>query len=128
MGAFKQCDGCGRTVAWSDTQERRTWLELHWDTLEDEPPDQAWDFCAWDCLVSFGLGRRRAPVGDLVRDLGERLLATGVSQQDYLAALEAERQRRQERLVTHGDVRSLLEQWERQNSGQDAEANGARDG
>ena len=26
-----RCDGCGRTVAWSDTQERRTWLELHWD-------------------------------------------------------------------------------------------------
>ena len=33
MAAFKRCDQCGRTVAWSDLQERRTWLELHWDDL-----------------------------------------------------------------------------------------------
>ena len=128
MGAFKQCDGCGRTVTWGDTQERRTWLELHWDTLEDEPPDQAWDFCSWDCLVNFGLGRRRGAVGDLVRDLGERLLSSGVTQEEYLGALEDERQRRQERLVTHNDVRSLLDQWERQNGPLDPDASSRREG
>ena len=110
MAAFKQCDGCARAVSWNDSQERRTWLELHWDVLEDEHPEQVWDFCSWDCLVSFGLARRRGPIGDLVRDLGERLMANGVTQEDYLAALERERQRGQERLVTHQDVRSLLEQ------------------
>ena len=35
MAAFKQCDGCARAVSWNDSQERRTWLELHWDVLEE---------------------------------------------------------------------------------------------
>jgi hypothetical protein len=110
MGAFKQCDGCGRTVGWNDSQERRTWLELHWDVLEDEHPEQVWDFCSWDCMVNFGLARRRGPMGDLVRDLGERVMAAGVTQEDYLDALERERRRGEERLITRQNVRSLLEQ------------------
>jgi len=110
MAAYKQCDACGRTVGWNDNQERRTWLELHWDVLEDEHPEQVWDFCSWDCMVNFGLARRRGPVGDLLRDLGERLLAAGVTQEDYQNALDRERLRGRERLVTSQDVRSLLEQ------------------
>ena len=113
MGAFKQCDGCGRTVGWNDSQERRTWLELHWDVLEDKHPEQVWDFCSWYCMVHFGLARRRGPVADLVRNLGERLLAAGVTQEDYLAALERERRLGEERLVTRQDVRSLLDQLDR---------------
>jgi hypothetical protein len=113
MAAFKQCDACGRTVGWNDSQERRTWLELHWDVLEDEHPEQVWDFCSWDCVVNFGLARRRGPVGDLLRDLGERLMAAGVTQEDYQTALDRERQRGSERLVTSQDVRSLLEQLDR---------------
>jgi hypothetical protein len=121
MAAFKQCDGCGRTVGWNDTQERRTWLELHWDVIEDDHPEQVWDFCSWDCVVTFTLARRRGPVGDLVRDLGERLLAAGVTQEDYLAAIERERERTRERLVTSQDVRSLLEQLDRPNGPRDPE-------
>src|SRR5205814_2380274 len=75
MGAFKRCDYCGRTVNWNDVQERRTWLELHWDVLDEGHPEQVWDFCSWDCAVNFGLSRRKGPVGDLVRELGDRVVA-----------------------------------------------------
>ena len=61
MGAYKRCDYCGRTVNWNDIQERRTWLELHWDVLDDGHPEQVWDFCSWDCAVNFGLSRRPSP-------------------------------------------------------------------
>ena len=61
MGAFKRCDYCGRTVNWNDVQERRTWLELHWDVLDEGHPEQVWDFCCWDCAVNFGLSRRKGP-------------------------------------------------------------------
>ena len=114
MGAFKRCDYCGRTVNWNDVQERRTWLELHWDVLDEGHPEQVWDFCSWDCAVNFGLGRRKGPVGDLVRELGDRVMAAGASEEDYLGALDQERTRReQRRSAVQRDVRSLLEELER---------------
>ena len=97
MGAYKRCDYCGRTVNWNDIQERRTWLELHWDVLDDGHPEQVWDFCSWDCAVNFGLARRKGPVDDLVRELGDRLMAAGAPEDDYLSALEVERTRRHQR-------------------------------
>lgn len=115
MAAFKRCDYCGRTVNWNDLQERRTWLELHWDALDEGQPEQVWDFCSWDCMVNFGLGRKRAPASDLVRELGDRLLAAGAREDEFLAALEQEKVRRQSRHASAQDeVRSLLEELERQ--------------
>ncbi len=114
MGAYKRCDYCGRTVNWNDVQERRTWLELHWDVLDDGHPEQVWDFCSWDCTVNFGFARRKGPVDDLVRELGDRLMAAGAPEDDYLTALDQERSRReQRRTAAQRDVRSLLEQLER---------------
>ena len=114
MGAYKRCDYCGRTVNWNDVQERRTWLELHSDVLDDGHPEQVWDFCSWDCTVNFGLARRKGPVDDLVRELGDRLMAAGAPEDDYLTALDQERTRRQQRQsAAQRDVRSLLEQLER---------------
>jgi hypothetical protein len=114
MGAYKRCDYCGRTVNWNDVQERRTWLELHWDVLDEGHPEQVWDFCSWDCGVNFGLSRRKGPVGDLVRELGDRVMATGASEEDYLGALDQERSRREQRRSdVQRDVRSLLEELER---------------
>ena len=119
MGAFKRCDYCGRTVNWNDVQERRTWLELHWDVLDEGHPEQVWDFCAWDCCVNFGLARRKGPVGDLVRELGDRLMASGAPEDDYLTALDQERSRReQRRSAAQRDVRSLLEELERGATGE----------
>jgi hypothetical protein len=114
MGAFKRCDYCGRTVNWNDVQERRTWLELHWDVLDEGHPEQVWDFCCWDCTVNFGLSRRKGPVGDLVRELGDRVMAAGALEDDYLKALDQERARREQRRSTaQREVRSLLEELER---------------
>src|SRR4029079_16637056 len=84
LGAFKRCDYCGRTVNWNDVQERRTWLELHWDVLDEGHPEQVWDFCCWDCAVNFGLSRRKGPVGDLVRELGDRVMAAGAVEDEYI--------------------------------------------
>lgn len=114
MGAFKRCDYCARTVNWNDLQERRTWLELHWDILDEGHPEQVWDFCCWDCVLNFGLGRRRGTAVELVRELGDRLLASGTAEEDYVTALEQEKKRRE----THRDdaqsqVRSLLDELER---------------
>jgi hypothetical protein len=114
MGAYKRCDYCGRTVNWNDAQERRTWLELHWDVLDEGHPEQVWDFCTWDCTVNFGLSRRKGPVVDLVRELGDRVMAAGALEDDYLNALDQERSRReQRRTAVQRDVRSLLEELEK---------------
>ena len=114
MGAFKRCDYCSRTVGWNDAQERRTWLELHWDILDEAHPEQVWDFCSWDCCVNFGLSRRNGPVSDLVREFGDRVLASGAVEDDYLSALEQERTRREEkRSAAQRDMRSLLDEIER---------------
>ena len=114
MGAFKRCDYCGRTVNWNDLQERRTWLELHWDILDEGHPEQVWDFCCWDCVLNFGLGRRRGPAAEMLRELGDRLLATGTAEEDYLEALEQEKKRREtHRNDAQRQVRSLLEELER---------------
>jgi hypothetical protein len=122
MGAYKRCDYCGRTVNWNDAQERRTWLELHWDVLDEGHPEQVWDFCTWDCTVNFGLSRRKGPVLDLVRELGDRVMAAGALEEDYLGALDQERSRReQRRTAVQRDVRSLLEDLERGAPGESKE-------
>jgi hypothetical protein len=122
MGAYKRCDYCGRTVNWNDAQERRTWLELHWDVLDEGHPEQVWDFCTWDCTVNFGLSRRKGPVVDLVRELGDRVMAAGALEDDYLNALDQERSRReQRRTAVQRDVRSLLEELEKGAPGESKE-------
>ena len=51
---------------------------------------------------------------DLVRELGDRLMAAGAPEDDYLSALEIERTRRhQRRQNAQRDVRNLLEELER---------------
>ena len=77
MGAFKRCDYCGRTVSWNDIQERRTWLELHWDVLDDGHPEQVWDFCPGTVPSISAWPGARARSGDMVRELGDRLMAAG---------------------------------------------------
>ena len=114
MGAFKRCDYCGRTVNWNDVQERRTWLELHWDVLDEGHPEQVWDFCCWDCAVNFGLGRARGRLVTWSGKLGDRVMAAGAVEDEYLSALDQERTRReQRRSAAQRDVRSLLEELER---------------
>jgi hypothetical protein len=125
MAAFKRCDHCARTVGWNDAQERRTWLELHWDVLDDGHPEQVWDFCSWDCCVNFGLSRRRGPVSDLVRDFGDRVIAAGTAEEDYLSALDQERARcEQRRTAAQRDVRQLLDELERTARGDSGDAPG----
>lgn len=114
MAAFKRCDQCGRTVAWSDLQERRTWLELHWDDLGEDNPEQVWDFCSWECLVGYGFGRRHAPASDLIHEVCDHLAASGIPEEEIIATLERERARRQSHQTTvQRDVRQLLEELER---------------
>lgn len=128
MGAFKRCDYCGRTVNWNDMQERRTWLELHWDILDEGHPEQVWDFCSWDCVLNFGLGRRRGQAAELLRELGDRLLSSGTNEDDYLSALEQERKRRESnRNFTQNQVRSLLEELERGVGNREQETGQQRD-